>query len=146
MWISPSFTCTLSCPPNYIEGYWDIFLCGVQGNKHNLSRKYTKQMWSEKKKIIHYDCREAASERYKKKKNGGGQKRQRRINHLKNKWAQQQGLKYLTLASKPVRNFRSFDLARTVARSPTEAACTTWTQNTHTIAQNDDMDVIMMFI
>lgn len=33
--------------------------------------------------------------------------------------------KYLTLASKPVRNFRSFDLASTVARSPTEAACTT---------------------
>lgn len=36
----------------------------------------------------------------------------------------------LTLASKPVRNFRSFDLERTVARSPTDAACTTWNRTT----------------
>lgn len=40
------------------------------------------------------------------------------------------GQKYLTLASKPVRNFSSFDLASTVAPSPTEAACTTWSQDT----------------
>lgn len=38
---------------------------------------------------------------------------------------QQKRGKSLTLASKPVRNFRSFDLERTVARSPTDAACTT---------------------
>lgn len=77
---------------------------------------------------VHSDSRKTASERQKeeRKKNWRPEEtgeEKKKITSKMNEHSSRQ--KYFTLASKPVRNFRSFDLARTVARSPTEAACTT---------------------